>query len=89
MKYKKREHLNYSAYGICGHLLAVSADSSSLNLFLQSLQKNRHSLNLFELSNFGNPNGSETKKGYKRVRSKNILIKEQRELSQLNEALSC
>ena len=67
IKCKKREYPNYSAYGVCGHTLAVSAYSSSLTLFLQSLQKDRRIFDLLELSNFGNPNGSGTKKGYKRV----------------------
>ena len=45
-------------------MLAVSAYASSLTLFLQSLQKDYHSIDLLELSNFGNPSGSGTKKGY-------------------------
>ena len=45
MKCKKPEHLNYSAYGICGHAFAMSADSRSLNLFLQFLQKASFCLN--------------------------------------------
>ena len=58
-----------------GHTLAVSAYTSSLSLFLQSLQKDHHSVDLLELSNSGNPSGSGPKKGYKRVRSKNISDK--------------
>ena len=50
-------------YGVYGHTFAVSAYTNSLTLFLQ-LQKNRHSVDLFELSNFGNLSGSGTKKGY-------------------------
>ena len=53
----------------------MSACTNSLTLFLQSLQKDRHSDNLLELSNLGNPIGSGTKKGYKRVRSKNTSDK--------------
>ena len=74
MKCKKRECFNYSPYGACGHTLAVSA-YTSLTLFQQSLQKDRHNIDLLELSNFGNPSGSGTKKGYKRVRSKSISDK--------------
>ena len=48
---EKRECLNYSTYGVCGHAVAVSAYTSSLTLFLQ-LQKCRHSVDLLELSNF-------------------------------------
>ena len=66
---------NYSMYGVCGHTLAVSAYTSSLTIFLQSLQKDHHNIDLLELSNFGNHSGSGTKKGYKRVRSKNIFDK--------------
>ena len=65
-KCKKRECLNYSMYGACGHTHAVSAYTSSLIIFLQSLQKDRHNIDLLELSNFGNPSGSGTKKGYKK-----------------------
>ena len=72
---KQREWLNYSMYGVCGHTLEESACTSSLILFLQSIQKDRHSVDLFELSNIGNPSGSGPKKEYKRVRSKNISEK--------------
>ena len=74
MKCKKQECLNYSTYGVYGHTFAVSAYTSSLTLFLQ-LQKDRHSVDLFELSNFGNLSGSGTKKGYRRMRSKNTFHK--------------
>ena len=57
VKCKNQEYLNYSTYGVCGHTLAVSSYGSSLTLFLQSLQKDRHSLDLLELSNFRNLNG--------------------------------
>ena len=67
VKCKKRECLNYRTYGICDHTIAVSVYTSSLTLFLESLQKDRHNIDLLELSNFGNPSGSGTKKGYKRV----------------------
>ena len=72
MKRKKRECLNCSTYGVCGHTFAVSAYTSSLTLFLQ-LQKNCHSVDSF--SNFGNPTGSGAKKGYRRLRSKNTFDK--------------
>ena len=75
VKCKKRECLNYSTYGVCGHTLAVSAYTSSLTLFLQSLQKDRHNIDLLELSNFGNPSDSGTKKCYEKVRSKSIFDK--------------
>ena len=68
VKCKIRRCLNYSTYDVCGHTIAVSAYTSSLTLFLQSLQKDRHKIDLFELSNFGNPSDSGTKKGYKTVR---------------------
>ena len=74
MKSKKREYLNYSTYGVCSHTFAVSAYNSSLTLFLQ-LQKDHHSVHLLELSNFGTPSGSGTKKGYRRMRSKNTFDK--------------
>ena len=75
VKCKKRECLNYSTYGVCGHSLPASAYTSSLTLFLQLLQRDRHSVDLLEHSNFGNLSGSGPKKGYKRVRSKNISDK--------------
>ena len=75
VKCKKRECPKHSTYGVCGHTLEVSACTRSLTLFLQSLQKDHHSVDLLELSNFGNPSGSGPKKGYKRVRSKNISDK--------------
>ena len=74
LKCKKRECLNYSTYRVCGHTFAVSAYTSILTLFLQ-LQKDRHSADSLELSNFGNPSGSRTKKGYIRMRSKNSFDK--------------
>ena len=67
IKCKIQECLNYSTYGVCGQTIAVSAYTSSLTLFLQPLQKDRHKIDLLELSNFGNPSGSGTTKGYKRV----------------------
>ena len=67
VKCKKRENLNYSTFDVCGHTLAVSGYGCSLTLFLQSLQKSRHKIDLLEPSNFGNPSGSRTKKSYKRV----------------------
>ena len=63
----------HSTYGVCCHTLAVSAYTSSLTLFLQSLQKDHHSVDLLELSNFGNPSGSRTKERLQNVRSKNIF----------------
>ena len=63
----------HSTYGVCGHTLAVSAYNSSLTLFLQSLQKDHHSVDLLEFSNFGNPSGSRTKGRLQNVRSKNIF----------------
>ena len=53
-------------------MLEESACTNSLTLFLQSLQKDRYSVDLLKLLNFENPSGSGPKKGYKRVRSKNI-----------------
>ena len=55
-------------------MFAVNAYISSLMLFLQ-LQKDRHSVDLFAPSNFGNLSGSGTKKGYRRMRSKNTFDK--------------
>ena len=49
--------------------------SSSLTLFLQSLERDLHNIDFLELSNFGNPSGSGTNKDYKRVQSKNISYK--------------
>ena len=74
MKCKKRECFNSSTYGVCGHTFVVSAYTSSLILFLQ-LQKDRHSVDLLELSNFGAPSASGTKKGYRRMQSKNAFDK--------------
>ena len=74
MKCKTRECLNYSTNGVYGHKFAGSAYTDSSTLFLQ-LQKDRHSVDLFELSNFGNPSGSGAKKGYRRMRSKNTSDK--------------
>ena len=53
----------------------MSAYVSSLTLSLQSLQKDCHNIDFLELSNFGNPSGSGSKKDYKRVRSKSIFDK--------------
>ena len=53
--------------GVCGLTLAVSSYSSSLTLLQQLLRKDRHSVDLLEISNFLNPRGSVTKKGCKRV----------------------
>ena len=53
----------------------MSAYTSSLTLFLHSVQKDHHNIDLLELSNFGDPSGSGTKKGYKKVRSKSISDK--------------
>ena len=86
MKCKKRECFNYSPYGACGHTLAVSA-YTSLTLFQQSLQKDRHNIDLLELSNFGNPSGSGTKKGYKRVRSKSISDKGAKKTKSTNRSI--
>ena len=74
VKYKKWECLNYITYAACGYTFAVSAYTSSLTLFLQ-LKKDRYCVDLLELSNFGNPNGAGTKKGYRRMRSKNTFDK--------------
>ena len=52
----------------------MSAYTSSLTLFLQS-QKDCHSVHLLELSNFGTPSGSGTKKCCRRMRSKNTFDK--------------
>ena len=79
VKCKKQEWLNYSTYGVCDHTLAVSAYTSSLTIFLQSLQKDHHNIDLLELSNFQNPSGLGTKKDYKRVRSKSIFDKRSKE----------
>ena len=87
VKCKKRECLNYNTYGVCGHTLAVSACTSSLTIFPQSLQKNRHNIDLLELSNFGNPSGSGTKKGYKRVRSKSIFDKGVKKIKSANRSI--
>ena len=87
MKCKKRECLNYSTYGVCGHTIAVSAYTSSLTLFLQLLIKDRHNIDLLELSNFGNPSGSGTKKGYKRVRSKSISDKGAKKTKSTNRSI--
>lgn len=54
-------------YSVCGHRLAVSAYTSSLTLFMQSLQKDHHNIDLVKLSNFENPSDLGTKKRYKRV----------------------
>ena len=87
MKCKKRECLNYSTYGVCGHTIAVSAYTSSLTLFLQLLIKDRHNIDLLELSNFGNPSGSGTKKGYKRVRSKSVSDKGAKKTKSTNRSI--
>ena len=50
----------------------MSVYTSSLTLFLQSLQKDRHTIDSLELSRIGNPSGSGTKKDYKRVGSKSF-----------------
>ena len=72
---KNKNYSNYSMCGVCGLTLAVSSYSSSLTLLQQLLRKDRHSVDLLEISNFLNPRGSVTKKGCKRVWSKNISDK--------------
>ena len=67
-------------------MFAVSAYASSLTLFLQS-EKDRHHVDLLELSNFENPSNSGKKKGYRRMRLKNTFDKRAKKLSQLNKAL--
>ena len=86
-KCKKRECLNYSTYGVCGHTLNVSAYTSSLTLFLHSVQKDHHNIDLLELSNFGDPSGSGTKKGYKKVRSKSISDKGAKKTKSTNRSI--
>ena len=76
-----------SAYGVCGHSIAVSAYTNSLTLFLQLLQKDRHNIDLPELSNFGNPSGSGTKKGYNIERSKNISDKRAKKTKSTNRSI--
>ena len=63
-------------HSVCDHTLPVITYSSGLTSFLQSLQKDCHSLDLFEFSNFRNASPSGTKTSYKRVRSQNISDKE-------------
>ena len=86
VKRKKRECLNYITYAVCSYMFAVSAYASSLTLFLQS-EKDRHHVDLLELSNFENPSNSGKKKGYRRMRLKNTFDKRAKKLSQLNKAL--
>ena len=74
VKCKKQECLNYSTYGACVHTFPVRAYTSSLTLFLQ-LQKDRHSVDLLELSNLENPSSSVTRKSYRKMRSKNTFDK--------------
>ena len=62
VKCRKREYLNCSTYGVSVQTLAVSAYTRSVTLSLQSPQKNRHSVDLLGLLNFGNPSGSGTNK---------------------------
>ena len=87
VKCKKRECLNYRTYGVCGHTIAVSVYTSSLTLFLQSLQKDHHNIDLLELSNFENPSGSGTKRAYKRVRSKSISDKGAKKTKSTNRSI--
>lgn len=70
LKCKKRDFLSYNTYDVCGHTLAESACTST-----SRLHKDRHSVDLLEVSNLGNPSGSGPKKGYKRVESKNMRDK--------------
>ena len=65
----------------------MSAYSTSLTLFLQLLQKDRQSVHLLELSNLEIQVDQEQRKATKECDQKIFLIKEQRELSQLKEAL--
>ena len=52
VKCKKLECVNYSTNGVCGYMVAGSAYTSSLTLFLQSLPEDLHSVDLRELSNW-------------------------------------
>ena len=52
VKCKKLECVNYSTNGVCGYMVAGSAYTSSLTLFLQSLPEDLHSVDLLELSNW-------------------------------------
>ena len=49
VKCKKLECVNYSTNGVCGYMVAGSAYTSSLTLFLQSLPEDLHSVDLLEL----------------------------------------
>ena len=57
------------------HACSEDLNTSSLTLFLQLLQNDRHRVDMLELLNFGNPSGSGPTKGYKRVQSKHIFTK--------------
>ena len=65
----------------------MSAYASSLTLFLQLLQKDRRNIDLLEFSNFGNPSGSGTEKGYKRVLSKSISDKGAKKTNSTNRSI--
>ena len=65
----------------------MSAYSTSLTLFLQLSQKDRQSVHMFELSNLEIQVLQEQRKATNECDQKIFLIKEQIELSQLNEAL--
>ena len=52
VKCKKLECVNYSTNGVFGYMVAGSAYTSSLTLFLQSLPEDLHSVDLLELSNW-------------------------------------
>ena len=57
------------------HACSEGLNTSSLTLFLQLLQNDRHRVDMLELLHFGNPSGSGPKKGCKRVQSKHIFAK--------------
>ena len=86
MKCEKREYLNYTTYGVCGHTFSVSAYTGSLTLFLQ-LQKDHHSVHLLDFHSLELHVAQEQRKATEECDQKIHLIKEQRKLNQPNRAL--
>ena len=87
VKCKKRECLNYRTYGVCDRTIAVSVYTSSLTLFLQLLQKDRHNMICLNFQTLEIQVAQEQRKATKEYDQKIFLTKEQRELSQPIEAL--
>ena len=86
MKCKKREYLNYSMYGVCGHTFAMSAYTSSLTYFCSYKKMVIPSI-CFNFQTLELQVAHEQKKDTEECDQKLLLIKEQRKLTPPKKAI--